>query len=151
MTVICRSYRSERESVGISFPEPSLAVQASKDECDINVIISKYLRTGVLPAARQGIYADISQMKDLQESLHQVNTAMQSFMELPAEIRREFDNDPVKLVEFASNPSNLARARALGLAPPPPEPAPSPKAGTGPAGAIGASKPASGGSELPTT
>lgn len=101
---------------GLKCEDESLTVQASKEECDINVIVAKYLRTGVPPEQRQVIYADLSEIPDLREAIHMVNDAQQAFMELPAEVRREFDNDPVKLVEFAQDPRNLDRAVELGLA-----------------------------------
>lgn len=136
--IVARKYRDEREPVRLVCPEPSLAVQASKDECDINVIIKKYMKTGELPEQRQMIYADISQFTDLRDALHLVNDAEQLFMELPAEIRRRFDNDPVKLVAFAQDPANNAEAIKLGLAKEvqkaPPQPATTtqpPKEGSG--------------------
>ena len=113
--LIVRSYRGERESVGIDFKDPSLAVQASKDECDLNVIIKKYLRTGELPGLRQTVYGDISKIGNLKECLDQAYAAEEAFMALPADIRRHFDNDPVKLVEFASDDSNYDKAVELGL------------------------------------
>lgn len=100
---------------GLKCEDVSLTVQASKDECDINIIVKKYLRTGELPGVRQGVYADLSQMIDLRDAIHMVNDAQQAFMELPAELRREFDNDPTKLVEFALDSKNKERAIALGL------------------------------------
>ena len=40
--------------------ENSLADQSFKEDCDVNVIISRYKKTGQLPSSvKQGIYADI--------------------------------------------------------------------------------------------
>lgn len=101
---------------GIACPEPTLAVQASKEESDINNIINRYLRTGELPQVRQGIYADLANMPlDLGMAYEQIAKAEDAFFALPAQIRREFDNDPVKLVEFAQNPENFDRMIELGL------------------------------------
>ena len=50
-----------------------------------------------------------------------------SFMEMPAKVRAEFDNDPGKFVQFFEREENRERAVALGLikgapeAPKPPE------------------------------
>lgn len=101
--------------VGLACEEPSLAVQASKDECDINFIVKKYLRTGILPEVQQGAYLDISDMVDLRGAIEMVRDAEAAFMDLPAEIRRRFDNDPTKLVEFAQDDKNMAEAVKLGL------------------------------------
>lgn len=103
-------------SFGLICPEESLAVQAEKESSDINVIVAKYLRTGEMPVFKQGLYADISAMGDLRESLEQVQLAQEAFAELPAEVRRYFDNDPINLVEFAADPKNLDKAIELGLA-----------------------------------
>lgn len=123
MQPVARTFRGPKPSVGLGDFEPTLTVQASKDETDINHIVNRYLRTGVLPEVNQGIYADISELTDLRDAIHLVNDAQQAFLELPAEIRRRFDNDPVKLVEFAQNPNNQAEAYAMGLAQKPPSPA----------------------------
>lgn len=116
---------------GIACLEPTLAVQSAKDECDINNIINKYLRTGEPPALRQGVYADISQLGDLRESLEEAQLAQEAFMQLPAAVRRFFDNDPVKLVAFSEDPKNVDKAIELGLLPPrkPPAPPPAGQAG----------------------
>lgn len=146
----CRNYRSTfgtTDEFGIVFEDESLAVQASKEECDINTIVKRYLRTGELPQVRQGAFADISGMVGLADSLNMVIEAERSFMALPAEIRREFDNDPVKLVHFANStrPEDRERAVRLGLLAPLAAPSgvstPAP-AGTAPT-ALGAAPPVS--------
>ena len=43
-------------------------------------------------------------------------------MEIPAIIRKRFDNDPYQFLEFMENPENIEEARQLGLAPMPEEP-----------------------------
>lgn len=116
---IARGYY-DRIEVGLKCEDESLAVQASKDECDINYIVKKYLRTGEMPAQKQALYADISQLTGLQDALHMVDAAEAAFMELPAEVRRHFDNDPVKLVEFAHDDRNYDKAVELGLVLPKP-------------------------------
>lgn len=118
MKVVARSYFDVigNSDDGLLCEDPSLAVQAAKAECDINNIVKTYMRTGELPGQRQLIYADISEMSDLRDALHMVNDAQQAFMDLPAEVRRHFDNDPVKLVEFAQDPNNYDKAVELGLA-----------------------------------
>lgn len=126
---------------GLKCDDPTLAVQSSKDECDINFIVNRYMRTGVLPAANHGVYADISEIGDLRESLEQVQFAQEAFMELPAEVRKYFDNDPVKLVEFAQDPRNHEKAIELGLAPPR-QPDSVPGAGQAPVGGTNVTPPA---------
>lgn len=119
MKTRARSYFEAIENpmdTGLRFDDPSLTVQAPKDDVDINNIINKYLRTGELPAVRQGVYADISGLVGLRESVEQVMFAREAFMLLPAKVRQYFDNDPVKLVEFAEDSRNYEKAVELGLA-----------------------------------
>ena len=100
--------------------------QEFKDECDLNVLMKKYEKTGVLPPARgQPRYVDAFDLPSYQEALTVLSEADRAFMALPARVRGEFDNDPEKFVAFASDPQNVDRLRSLGLADPVP-PAPEP-------------------------
>ena len=38
-------------------------------------------------------------------------------MQLPAKIRRRFDNDPTAFIEFVQNPSNKSEMEELGILP----------------------------------
>ena len=38
-----------------------------------------------------------------------------AFDDLPAKVRREFDNDPFKFLEFVEDPENVERMAELGL------------------------------------
>ncbi|QCQ84831.1 DNA pilot protein [Blackfly microvirus SF02] len=94
--------------------------QEFADECDINVLMAQYERTGVLSHFNMATpqYLDVSEVPDLRSALDAVSSAQTAFMTLPASVRREFDNDPVKFVEFAQNPDNVGRMREWGLAAP---------------------------------
>ncbi len=117
---------------GITCPEVSLASQSSKNECDINYIVDKFLRTGQIPPeVRERVYADVSGITDLASSLAIVERAEAAFMELPANVRSAFGNDPVLFVQAVNDPSQQANLVALGVAvqkdtPPPVQPAPAP-------------------------
>lgn len=114
------------DSVGMSDWGPSLTRQEFADDCDINLIMQRFER-GEVPGftPRVPMYLDLTVMPaTLQETLNLMNDAEASFMSLPALVRREFDNDAVKFVEFASDPENLSQMRTWGLAPPVQEPPP---------------------------
>lgn len=157
MKVVAKSYFDvigASQDEGLLCEDPSLAVQASKDECDINNIVKKYLRTGELPGQREGIYADLSGFGDLRDMMHAVNEAQQAFMELPAEVRRFFDNDPTKLVEFAQDDRNYDKAVELGLIDKrssPPAPAPGAGSSPAPQPSAGDKQPASSGPNTTST
>lgn len=104
---------------------PSLTRQEFAEECDINSLMSKYEKTGILPTnvnTGEPRYLDVSDVPDLQTTLSMLSDATTAFMALPALVRREFDNDAVKFVSFAQDPENLPQLRTWGLAPPEPVP-----------------------------
>jgi len=91
--------------------------QSFKDECDINSIVKKALRNGLLPDGNVNpIYGDFSDVKEYQEGLNIVLRAESQFNSLPAHVRSKFENDPAKFLEFATDPSNKAEMVSLGLA-----------------------------------
>lgn len=107
--------------------EPSLTRQEFADDCDINTLMAKYETTGVINHFNRATpqYLDLSETPDLQTSLAILQDAKIAFSQLPATVRRDFDNDPVKFVAFATDPDNLEKMREWGLAPPAPvEPGP---------------------------
>lgn len=101
----------------VEFNEPSMTEQHFKDECDINNIVKSFQATGVLPQGnREPLFGDFSEFPtDLQSSQQYFDDAAARFMELPATLRREFDNDPVKLLAFLQDENNRDRAIQLGL------------------------------------
>lgn len=76
----------------------SLTRQEHKEECDINSILAKYERTGELPPGRQPRYVHCDALT-FQESLAIVQRAEDAFNELPARIRDQYGNDPVRFLE----------------------------------------------------
>jgi len=107
--------------------EPSLTRQEFADECDINTIMARYEAGGVISHVNRAepVYLDTTDYPGLQASMDLFREAARSFNALPAKVRREFDNDPQKFVDFAADPENLPRMRDWGLAAPekaPPEP-----------------------------
>ena len=115
-----------RERTVTRFTQPSMAQQQFKEECDINNIMAKYQKSGLVThvAKYQGKYDDFTVLPDFKTALDTMNEAQEMFLTIPSEIRREFDNDPGKFVEFATDPDNLDELREMGLAPKP-QPQPS--------------------------
>lgn len=112
--------------------DESLTNQADAVDADINVIVKRYVRTGVLPVIeRPPLDGDFSDsVTDYQSALALINRADDSFMSLSADVRKRFDNDPGAFVAFCSDPANLDEMRKMGLAVPKPEEpeAPTPEA-----------------------
>ena len=116
----------ERKRLQLHFPDDGLTQQNFQEETDINNIMAKFAKTGLVDHVNRvaGSYGDFTTVQDYQLHLDQVMAAQTAFMELPATIRRRFDNDPAHLLAFIQDPKNRDEAVSLGLinAPPPPEP-----------------------------
>lgn len=102
-----------------------LAVQASKEEADINTIVRRFGLTGQLPQnVRVPLAGDFTEAMDFRSSLHAIMDAEASFAAMPAEVRKRFGNDPAEFVDFTTAVDkegklvNLAEMRKLGLAVP---------------------------------
>lgn len=117
------SFRVERiEEYGFKTVGPSLTRQEFADECDINVLMSRYEATGIMPNVNRQVpqWGDVSSVPDLMQALQEIEAAKTAFMSLDAKVRREFDNDPLRFVEFAQDGANAAKLREWGLANSPP-------------------------------
>ena len=95
----------------------SMTQQQFKAECDVNNILAKYKRTGMLSHIQkhEGNFGDFSSLEDYQTSLGKLMQAQQSFESLPSELRAKFENDPAQLISFLSDEKNNAEAVKLGL------------------------------------
>lgn len=85
----------------------SIVEQHHKDSCDINNIVNKYMKHGVVPADRSAFaqYGDFSQVKSFGEMMVKMREASQSFMTLPAEVRAHFENDAARFLDAFSDPN----------------------------------------------
>lgn len=91
--------------------------QSFKEECDINLMMAKFQRTGQLTHVREslGTYGDYSNVDDYQSALNNVKAAESAFAAMPANIRDRFQNDAAQFLEFMDNPDNQDEAEDLGL------------------------------------
>lgn len=97
-----------RDNGDFFFPEfgPGRTKQAYKDACDINKILKKAQVKGGLAHVQkypEAVYGEFDQEFDLLTARSQIDKAGKIFGELPAEVRREFDNDPLKFVQYAGS------------------------------------------------
>lgn len=119
-------YQNNGADVGIGDTGPSMTRQEFADECDINVIMAQYEKTGTLNhvAAREPMYLDLTAVPDFRVAMDMMLDAEKAFMSLPALVRKEFDNDARNFVDYAVKPENLDQMRKWGLAAPGEPPAP---------------------------
>jgi len=112
MRIFCQRHGSVDENGNIQYTTE----QHHKLECDVNNIIKKYDKTGLIThiSKIEAKYGDLTGM-DFKKMRDQVANATSMFEALPAEIRKEFENDPAKLITFMEDPGNRQRAIELGL------------------------------------
>lgn len=118
--------KRERESIDVSGvdddPEShrfSRTKQSFKDECDVNLVMKRFERTGVLDHLNefQGQYGDFTDVpQSYHEAVNQVMAAQDMFMTVPPRIRAMFENDPGQFLAFVQDPANLEEMVQLGLA-----------------------------------
>lgn len=93
--------------------------QSHRDECDINKIMARYHRSGLLPGRGEpGYYGDFTAVDDYQDAVERVFAADRAFMELPSAVRKRFANDPSELLAFLADEGNRDEAVELGIIPP---------------------------------
>lgn len=89
------------------------------EEVDINTIVRRFGLTGAFPGnVAAGVYGDFSGISDYDSALQTISAVQDRFMQLPADLREQFNNDPGRLVRFASEHSEEELERMF--APPPP-------------------------------
>ncbi len=90
--------------------------QAHKNQCDVNRIIEKYDKRGIITHVSkfEAKFGDLTGL-DFKSMQDQVANAKSMFSNLPGEIRALFENDPANLLTFMENPDNRDEAIKLGL------------------------------------
>ena len=125
---------ARRRRVKKEVGEKSLTKQEFRDQCDVNRIMDKYQKTGLLDhvSRYQGQYGDFADAPDYHTALNKMYEADAMFMTVPSSIREMFNNDAGEFLEFVMDPANEAEMREIGLLPKksanevqdPPEPLP---------------------------
>lgn len=100
------------------FHEPSRVKQSFARECDINNIMARYEKDGLISHVNrvEGRYGDFGGPPDYQEAMNKVVAAQDMFMSLPAKLRARFGNDPGEFLGFATDPKNVDEMIKMGLA-----------------------------------
>lgn len=91
--------------------------QSFKDDSDINNIVARFKKTGVMDfaARNEPRYGDAVSGTDFQTAMNVIAQAKSMFAELPAGLRGKFENDPAKFLDFVHDEENEAQMRELGL------------------------------------
>lgn len=109
-----------KSRVAKKFNAPSLTEQYHRDEIDTSVLVRRWMNTGIPPThqRRDGWYGIVPAI-DFHTAKNTVMRAEQSFNELPARIRAQFNNDPQSFLAFAGDEEN--QEELLEILGPPPE------------------------------
>lgn len=103
-------------SVGVECLDESMTVQSEKDAADINSIVERFGVTGMMPVlSHVPVVSEFDAVFDFQTAQNAIRAAEEAFMELPASLRKRFDNDAGKFVDFCSNDANKEEMIKLGL------------------------------------
>lgn len=114
---IYSAYSDKPVDLGIDCSvEPSMTKQSFAAECDINNIMARFERTGVLDFTNEfePRYGDATAL-DYQTSLNIVINAQTMFDAMPAALRLRFGNDPQEFLAFVDDPRNVEESIKLGL------------------------------------
>jgi phage internal scaffolding protein len=95
----------------------SLTQQHFQEECDIINIIKRHDRNGIIEHVQRGQarYGDFSEVTDYREALDLVQDANNEFMKIPADIRKQFNNNPGEFLNFVNNPENEEEMIQMGF------------------------------------
>lgn len=108
-----------RERVSVTTPvgERSMTKQSFKDQCNFNLIVANYQKTGVVHGIRQGmsVYGDFDQYENLHGALEQVHAMTAQFRALPAHVRDAAGNDPVELAKMLESEEGQQQLVQAGL------------------------------------
>lgn len=90
-------------------------------DCDINLIMARYKKTGLLPESARAAaaqYGDFSELPTFAEMQERTMAANELFAALPATVRKQFDNDPGQFLAAADTKEGRELMVKLGLGKP---------------------------------
>lgn len=103
--------------VRVSFPaDEGRTRQEMTKECDINRIMARFDKTGAMEHVNKhaASYGDFDAL-DFHSALNLLKRTEQMFAELPADLRRDFGEDPAAFLSYVQDPANLEVLEKRGL------------------------------------
>lgn len=84
------SYYGKRLQVGLDCGDVCIVEQHHEEMTNINKIVGRYRKTGILPQVGEPKYADVSEVGDLLDTKMQMDAAMEAYYRLPQAVRDNF-------------------------------------------------------------
>lgn len=110
MPITIRSAYTKRQPSKTNIKDfgESLAVQEQKESTDINNILKRFDKTGLIDHVNQNEaqYGEFAQY-DLHHHMNTVAKIQSTFNELPATVKKQFNNSPQEWIEHLANPQNV--------------------------------------------
>lgn len=91
--------------------------QEDAASADVNKVLERAMRGAVeLPGPiTEQVFADVSQVTDFRDAMDRVTRANEAFRQLPATVRREFDNDPALFLDAFQSEEGVRKLDELGV------------------------------------
>lgn len=113
-----RTHYSPQVRVTFDTEGDSLTEQQFAEESQILNKIRKYDSQGFFDSINRNPaqYTDFTQVRDLADAIDQIEEARASFLTIPSDVRKKFNNSASEFFDFASKESNYDELVKLGLA-----------------------------------
>lgn len=98
---------------------PGRTKQAMKAECDINNILKRYAKSGLLTHLAKGVpsFMDVSEVGDYRTALEHLRSTEAFFAGLPSKVRAAFNNDPAQFLDAVDTVEGRAKLEEIGVIP----------------------------------
>jgi len=110
--------QKERRRSSICFKDSqSLTEQSHKESCDIHTIMRKARTTGIIEhvAKHKGQYGVMPTGNEYHQNMNIIAMADTLFESVPSDIRKKFDNDPAKYLDYMQDNNNFDEIEEMGL------------------------------------
>lgn len=99
--------------------DKQMVKKADALKTDVNAIMHRWINKGIPPsgASSHATYGDFTNVESYHAGLNAVRQAEESFMALPAHIRKHVQNDPGQFLEMVYDPERRGELEDLGLLP----------------------------------
>lgn len=108
---------SPKKRIPIKFAKTGRTKQQHADKTNINLIMKKFLKTGIIDFTNKHEQQyGFATSDSFQESLQIIQTANEMFADLPSQLRIKFNHNPADFLDYVQDPKNEDTLFDLGLA-----------------------------------